>query len=210
MERLLLLRLALDQARRLAVAKQRERALDQIERLLRLLGVLAGALGLLLQRVDALLQAVEVGQHQFGLDGLDVGDRIDPALDVGDIVVLEAAHHMGDGVDLADVGQELVAEPLALGGAANEAGDIDERQPRRHDLLGLGELRQRLQPRIGHRHFADVRLDGAERIVRRLRRRRLRERIEERRLADIGHADDAAFETHEIVRQSVRAWSGPV
>ena len=51
----------------------------------------------------------------------DVGDRVDPALDVDDVVVLEAAHHVGDGVDLADVGQELVAEALALGGAAHQA-----------------------------------------------------------------------------------------
>ena len=99
-----------------------------------LLRVLVAALGLLLQRVDALLQAVEIGQHQLGLDRLDVGDRIDAALDVGDVVVLEAAHHMRDGVDLADVGEELVAEALALGGAAHQPGDVDEGQPRRHDL----------------------------------------------------------------------------
>ena len=88
--------------------------------------LLAAALGLLLQRVDALFQAVEIGQHQLGLDRLDVGDRIDPAFDMGDVVVLEAAHHMGDGVDLADVGEELVAEPLAFRGAAHQAGDVDE------------------------------------------------------------------------------------
>ena len=199
MKQLLLLGLALDEARRLAVAQQRQRALDQIERLLGLLRLLADALGLLLQRVDALLQAVQVGEHQLGLDRLDVGDRIDAALDMGHVVVLEAAHHMGDGVDLADVGEELVAEALALRGAAHQARDVDERQPRRHDLLGLGELRQRVEPRIGHRHLADVRLDGAERIVRRLRRRRLRQCIEERRLADIGHADDAAFESHDVL-----------
>ena len=75
---------------------------------------------------DALLEAVEVGQHQLGLDGLDVGDRIDLALDMGDVAVLEAAHHMGDGVAFADVGEELVAEPLALRGAAHQAGDVDE------------------------------------------------------------------------------------
>ena len=71
-------------------------------------------------------KTLEIGQHQFGLDGLDVGDRIDLALDMGDVVVLEAAHHMHDGVDLADGGEELVAEPLAFRGAAHQAGDIDE------------------------------------------------------------------------------------
>ena len=158
--------------------------------------LLVAALGLLLERVDALLEAVEIGEHQLGLDGLDVGDRIDLALDMGDVVVLEAAHHMRDGVDLADMGEELVAEPLALGGAAHQAGDVDEGQPRRHDLGRFRELRQRVEPRIGHRDLADIRLDGAERIVRRLRRRGRGQRIEERRLADIRQADDAAFETH--------------
>ena len=189
----LLLRLDLDEPRRLAVAQQDERAVDEVERVLRLL---VAALRLLLQRVDAPLQAVEIGEHQLGLDRLDVGDRIDAALHMGDVAVLEAAHHMGDGVDLADVGEELVAEPLALRGAAHQAGDVDEGEPRRHDLHGLGELRQRVEPRIGHRHLADIGLDGAERIVRRLRRRRRGQRVEERRLADIRQADDAAFETH--------------
>src|SRR5438132_1304543 len=45
--------------------------------------------------------------------------------------------------------------------------------------------------------LADVRLNGAERIVRRLRRGGLRQRVEERRLAHVWHADDAAFETHD-------------
>jgi hypothetical protein len=77
---------------------------------------------------DALFQAFEIGEHQLGLDGLDVGDRIDAAFDMGDVAVLEAAHDMGDRVALADVGEELVAEALALRGAAHQAGDVDEGQ----------------------------------------------------------------------------------
>jgi hypothetical protein len=41
--------------------------------------------------------------------------RIDASGDMHHVVVLETAHHMGDGIGLADVGEELVAEPLALG-----------------------------------------------------------------------------------------------
>ncbi len=130
MEGALFFGLALDEPRRLAVAQQRERPIDQIERLLRLL---VAALGFFAQAVDAPLQTVEIGQHQFGLDRLDIGDRVDAALDVRDVGILEAAHHVGDGVDLADIGEELVAEPLAFGSAAHQAGDVDEGQPRRHD-----------------------------------------------------------------------------
>jgi hypothetical protein len=46
---------------------------------------------------------------------------IDLALDMGDVAVLEAAQHMGDGVAFADIGEELVAQAFALGGAAHEA-----------------------------------------------------------------------------------------
>ena len=111
-------------------------------------------------------------------------------------VVLEAAGDEGDGVAVADVGQELVAQALALGGAAHQAGDVDEVDPRRDDLLRLGDPRQRVQPRLGHRHVADVGLDGAERIVGRLRRRGLGQRVEQGRLADVRQADDGDFEGH--------------
>ena len=37
-----------------------------------------------------------------------------------DVVVLEAAEDVDDGVDLADVAEELVAEPLAIWSAADD------------------------------------------------------------------------------------------
>src|SRR5205085_5053362 len=61
---------------------------------------------------------------------------------------------------------------------------------------GFAELRQHVEPWVRHRDLADIRLDGTERIVRGLRRRRLGQRIEERRLADIRQSDDAALEAH--------------
>ncbi len=196
-EALLLLRLALDETRGLAIAQQHQRALDEVERLFGFLRVFALALRLLLEVVGPLLEAFEIREHQLRLDGLDVGDRIDAAFDMGDVVVLEAAHDVRDGIDLTNGREELVAEPFALRRALHQPRDVDERQPRRDDLGGAGKLRQRLKPRIGHRHLADVRLDGAERIVRRLRRRGLRQRVEQRRFADVRHADDAAFESHD-------------
>ena len=62
---------------------------------------------------------------------------------------------------------------------------------------GLGDLGELVEARIGHRHLADIRLDGAEGIVGGLRRRGVGQGVEQRRLADIGQADDAAFETHD-------------
>jgi hypothetical protein len=64
---------------------------DEFERSL---GVLVAALAFFSTIGDALLEAFEIGEHQFGLDRLGVGDRIDLAFDVGDVVVLEAAQHV--------------------------------------------------------------------------------------------------------------------
>ncbi len=116
---------------------------------------------------------------------------------MGDVVILETAHDMGNGVAFADVCEKLVAEPLTLRGAAHEPGDIDEGEPRRDDLLGMGDASQDLEARVGDRHIADIRLDGAEGIICRLRRRCLRQGVEKRRFADVRQTDDAAFETHK-------------
>ncbi len=103
---------------------------------------------------------------------------------------------MGDGVDLADGGEELVAEPLPPRGTAHEPGDVDEGEPRRHDLRRLGDAGERGEALVGHGDVADVRLDGAERIVRRLCRRRLRQRVEEGGLADVRQPDDTHAKAH--------------
>ena len=162
------------------------------------LALLVAGLGLLLDRRAPLLEAVEIGEHQLGLDRLGVGDGIDAVLDMGDVVVLEAAHDIGDGVHLADVAEELVAEAFALRRAAHEPGDVDEGQPGRQDLRRLADRCQLVEPLVRHADLADIGLDGAERIVGRLRRRRLRQRVEEGRLADVRQSDDAAFKAHGL------------
>jgi hypothetical protein len=80
------------------------------------------------------LEALEISQHQLGLDRLGVGDGIDLALYMGDVVILETAQNMNDCVDFADVGEELVAKAFALGCAANKPGDVNETQ------LGFGMI----------------------------------------------------------------------
>ena len=160
------------------------------------------------QSDGALLERFEIGEHQLRLDDVDIAQGIDAVLDMGDVTVLEAAHDMGDGVAFADIGEELVAEALTLRGAAHQPGDIDEGEPRRDDLLRAGDLRQHVEARVGDCDIADVRFDRAEWIVRRLRGRRLRQRVEERRLADIRQADDAAFETHGVLKD--RAIRDPI
>ena len=117
-----------EEPRRLAVAQQRQHRLDDRELRARLLVVAAHAL---LGGDEAALETVEIGEHQLGLDRLGVAHRIDRALDMGDVRILEAAQHMRDRIDLADMAEELVAEPLALRRAAHQARDVDEFELRR-------------------------------------------------------------------------------
>src|SRR6266702_3571412 len=132
--------LALEKPRRPALAQQHQRAVDEVELLL---GLLVVALGFFGQIVDTLFQAVEIGEHQFGLDGLDIG-----------------------------------------------------------------QWRELAEPGIGHCDLADIRLDGAERVIRRLRRRGFRQRVEQRRLAYIGQPDDTAFESHFVLNDFSLSWPG--
>jgi hypothetical protein len=116
---------------------------------------------------------------------------------VHDVVVLEHADDLADGVGLADVGEELVPQSLTLRGPAHEPGDVDERHGGRHRLLGREHLGEHPQPRVREVHHTDVRVDGREGVVRR-EDRILGQRVEERRLADVGQPDDADGESHEV------------
>ena len=100
---------------------------------------LGGAGGLL----QLLLATLQIGERQLGVNNRRVvgGVRLPrrPRRCLDDLLVLEAAHHMGDGVGLPDIGEELVAQPLALGGPGDEAGDVHEFHRGGNLPLGLDE-----------------------------------------------------------------------
>src|SRR5690606_6783600 len=102
------------------------------------------------------LKAVEVRQHQLRLDRLGIRDRIDAAFDMGDVVVLEAAQHMNYRVNLANVGEKLIAQPFPFGSAAHQARNVHEGDAGGDDVLGFRDSRDLLKPRVGHRHLARV------------------------------------------------------
>ena len=82
-----------------------------------------------------------------------------------DLAVIKAAHHMDDGIHLANMGKELVAQALALGGPLHQPRDIHELDDRGSHLIGGVHLTQLIQPGIRYRHDAHIRFDGAEGIV---------------------------------------------
>ena len=158
--------------------------------------LVTGAGFLDLAGVDA-LNGGEVGQGEFGDDGLDVGDGVDAAVDVDDVGVVEAADDVDDGVGLADVGEELVAEAFAFAGASDEAGDVDEFDDGGLDLLGLDDFSELGEAGVRDFYDADVGLDGAEGVVGSFDAG-FGQRVEEGGFADVGQADDAALECHGV------------
>ena len=108
-----------------------------------LLGGLAYPFRRLLRALAALLYALEILEAELGLDDLDVARGVHGAVHVNDVDVFEAADDMDDGVDLADLGEELVAAAAAGAGPFDEPGDVDELEAGGSGLGRLVERRER-------------------------------------------------------------------
>ena len=93
--------------------------------------------------------------------------------------------------------RNLLPSPSPFDAPATRPGDIDELHRGGQDALRMHDRGEFLQARIGHRHHADVRIDGAERIILRCDLR-ARERIEQRGFADIRQSDDSASNGHQV------------
>ena len=166
------------------------------------LGVLA-ALGHLLQLFQAAFHALQVGQQQFGLDGVDVAQGVHAAVHMSDVLILEAADNFYDGGAFADIAQELVAQAFALAGAAHQAGDVDEVHTGVDGLFGRDLGRKRVHALVGHGHGGLVGFDGTERIVGGLRVLRLGQGVEQGGFPHVGQTHNADAEGHGL---SLRAW----
>ena len=64
------------------------------------------------------------------------------------IVILKATNHVNNGVDLTDVGQELVPKAFSLAGSFHQAGDIHKFHPCGDGFGAFAQIRELLQPRI--------------------------------------------------------------
>ncbi|MNC33750.1 hypothetical protein D3C75_821560 [compost metagenome] len=153
--------------------------------LLAALQVLAGAL-------QTLLHGLHICQDQLQVDGFDIAKRVHLAGHVGDVLILEAAHHVDNGIHLADMGQELVAQTLALTCAFYKTGNIDKFKSGRHDPVGIHNLRQLLETLVRHFHYAHIGINGTERVIGGFRPG-LGNCIEQRRFAHIGQPDNTCF-----------------
>ena len=146
--------------------------------------------------VHAAAEHLKVGEDQLHVDDLHVARGIDRAVDVDDVGVVEAAHDVRYRVHLANVGKELVAQSLALGGALDQTRDVDELDHGGGVLFGMVHLSQHVEAPVRHRHHAHVGLDGAEGVVRRLRAG-VGNGVEKGALAHVGQSHDSEF--HSIL-----------
>ena len=144
--------------------------------------------------LDAALDDRVVGEHQLEVDRLGVRHRVDAAVDVEHVGVGKRAHHVEDRVGRAQVAEELAAERPPLARAA------DEPRRRRRTGSSRGWSRATPRPRARSSRRASGTACDAD-VGRRLRGgvgghlcARARERVEHRRLADVGQADDADLE----------------
>ena len=113
----------------------------------------------------AFVHRLEIGQSQFYVYGLYIAGRVDPVVDVDDIRILETADHMDQDSDLADRGQEAVSQPLALRGTRDQTGDINEFDCSRDNPFGGNQFDDPVEPLVRYADHADIRIDGAERII---------------------------------------------
>ena len=135
----------------------------------------------------------DVGEDELGVDHFDVAERIDRAHVVDDVVILEATHDMDDGIDLADVGEELVAEAFALARAFDQAGNVDKLNRAGSPCWCWRSHAAAPRRSSGTCTTPDVRVDRAERIVCRLRLARARQGVEQCAFTHIGQTYDTSL-----------------
>jgi hypothetical protein len=127
-----------------------------------------------------------VGKDELRIYDLDVAERIDGCHGVDDVVIIKTTNDMDDSVDFTDVGEELIAEAFALTGTCHKSCDIDEFDGGRDDFISLGNRPQGFETCVRNLDDADVWIDRAERIIRRLSFARASERIKECAFTHIG------------------------
>ena len=149
------------------------------------LGILVPALGRPLGLGQGVFQGLDIGQHQLDLDRLDVRDRVDGPRHMDDVGILEASDDLDDRLDLADMAEELVAEPFTLARPLDDPGDIHEAERRRDELLGDDVLADPRQAIVGDADDPFVRLDRAKGIIRALGGLGARQHVEQSALAHV-------------------------
>ena len=129
---------------------------QQLEFLIQL-GIL-DLLAILVQALQALFDHHQVAEDEFGLDVLQIAQRIHRAFLVRDGLVFEQAQHVGEGVPHAQAGQ-VAGIAQALPGDRRHVHVFDRGV---RDLGRLEEAAERFQARVGNFGDAGARGGGTD------------------------------------------------
>ena len=135
---------------------------------------------------------------QLDVDHFLVSNGIDAAVDVHNVVVIEAPQHVKNGISGSDVAQKLVAEPLSFARTFHKTCDVDDFHRGRDDILGLHKLGKFVQSRIRNRDDPQIGFNGAERKIRALGFR-IGKTVEKGGFPDVGQTNDATLQGHVVM-----------
>lgn len=171
----------------------------------------------LLELLNLLLDPFDILEPELGRDDLHITTRVDIALDVNDLGVIECTDDLENTVDRTDVRQEGVSETGTGGCTGGQTGNIDTRQERRDLRFGLVNIAQPVETGIGDGNTGLLRVaawsvavfdakqssprvyegyvHGSVGEVGGFTQIGLGEGVEEGRLSDIGYTDDTNLPT---------------
>src|SRR5215831_3011562 len=108
------------------------------------------------------------------------------------ICVLEAANHLHNRVDLANVAQELITQSFSSARSFDQPCDVHKLNRRRDRFLRMRQFGKNCQSTIWHGHDTKIRVNRAERIVRRLSFPCAGDSVKEGRFPDVWQANDSS------------------
>jgi len=141
------------------------------------------------------VKCVEIFEYKLGFDNFDVALGIDGAINMDDVGVIETSDDMENGINVAYVCEELIAEAFPFVGAANQAGNVKKLQRGGSGFRGPEDLRQSIKPIVGDGNNANIGIDRAKGIVCHFSPGGC-DGVEEGRFSDIGESDNTAGKAH--------------
>ena len=109
-----------------------------------------------------------------------------------DVVVVEAAQYVDDGVGLTYIAEELVAQTFSFAGSFHQSGNVHDVACGRNDAPGMNQFRQFVQTFVRHGDLSHLCVDGTERKVCSLCLG-TRQTVEKGRLAHVGQTYYTCF-----------------
>lgn len=154
-----------------------------------LLETLTALAGLLLLRLEGLLDELNVLEPELLGNDVEITGGVDISLNVDDLGIVKTTDDLEDGVDGTDMRQEGVAEASASGRATGQACDIIDGQVGRDPRLGGELVAQPVISVIGDDDAGLFGLDGGIGEVGRVAQVALGDGLEEGGFADVCKAD---------------------